>query len=117
MVGIWSKIKNGFNWIKDHIVKPVVNTVKKVTHNPFVQKIVDWGSSFIPFGGALKKGFDIAGKVSEVADDVVGDHDRGGFEGIAQKAMTGGYNNSLRQIQPLNRFMQSMSLAKKILMN
>jgi hypothetical protein len=43
MVGIYAKIKNGFNWIKNHIFKPVVNTVKKVVNNPFVKKIVDWG--------------------------------------------------------------------------
>ena len=118
MVGIWAKIKNGFNWIKDHIFKPVVNTVKKIIHNPFVKTIVDVGApllnTVVPgLGTGISTGFNIAGGVADAASNLMSDHDKGGTEGVIQKAVSGGYNQTLSQIPAFRRVMNSMKLAKR----
>ena len=62
--GLWNKIKNGFKkaagWVKDKVIKPVVNTVIK-PFKPVIQGVV---SSINPTAGA------IAGKVMDVAEKV-----------------------------------------------
>ncbi len=62
--GLWNKIKNGFKkvggFIKDKVLKPVVNTVIK-PFKPVIQGVV---SAINPTAGA------IAGKVMNVAEKV-----------------------------------------------
>ena len=62
--GLWNKIKNGFKkvggFIKDKVLKPVVNTVIK-PFKPVIQGVV---SAINPTAGA------IAGKVMNVAEKI-----------------------------------------------
>ena len=62
--GLWNKIKNGLrkagSWVKDRIIKPVVNTVVK----PFKPAITAAISAFNPAAGA------IAGKVMDTAEKI-----------------------------------------------
>ena len=62
--GLWNKIKNGFKkvggFIKDKVLKPVVNTVIK-PFKPVIQGVV---SSINPTAGA------IAGKVMDTVEKV-----------------------------------------------
>jgi hypothetical protein len=111
MVGIYAKIKNGFNWIKNHIFKPVVNTVKKVVHSPFVKKLVGFATPLLNtvapgLGTGISTGFNIA-------DQVLSDADRGGVQGVIEKGMDGGYNQQLSGVPGLNKVMQSMTLARR----
>ena len=62
--GLWNKIKNGLrkagSWVKDRVIKPVVNTVVK----PFKPAITAAISAFNPAAGA------IAGKVMDTAEKI-----------------------------------------------
>ena len=54
--GFFKKIKNAFkkasDWVKDKVVKPAVNIVKKVIESPFTKKAVDTGVKLAPMIGA-----------------------------------------------------------------
>ena len=62
--GLWNKIKNGFKkaagWVKDKLVKPVVNNVIK----PFKPIIQGAASAINPAAGAA------IGKVMNIAESV-----------------------------------------------
>ena len=62
--GLWNKIKNGFKkaagWVKDKVIKPVVNNVVK----PFKPIISAAASAINPTAGA------IAGKVMDTVEKV-----------------------------------------------
>ena len=64
--GLWNKIKNGFKkaagWVKDKIIKPVVNTVVK----PFKPIISGVATAINPaVGAAVTTGMNIAEKISD----------------------------------------------------
>ena len=64
--GLWNKIKNGFrkvgNFVKDKILKPVVNTVIK----PFKPVISAAASAINPaVGAAVTTGMNVAEKISD----------------------------------------------------
>jgi hypothetical protein len=85
MVGIYAKIKNGLNWIKNHIFKPVVNTVNKITHNPFVNALVKTAApalnSFIPgLGIGISTGFNVVKNATPVVQQLISDGEKEGFK-------------------------------------
>ena len=64
--GLWNKIKNGFKkaagWVKDKVIKPVVNTVVK----PFKPIISGVATAINPaVGAAVTTGMNIAEKISD----------------------------------------------------
>ena len=64
--GLWNKIKNGFKkaagWVKDKVLKPVVNTVIK----PFKPVISAAASAINPtLGAAVTTGMNVAEKISD----------------------------------------------------
>ena len=64
--GLWNKIKQGFkkvgNWVKNKVLKPVVNNVVK----PFKPIISAVSTAINPKVGAIvSKGMDIAEKLSD----------------------------------------------------
>ena len=73
--GLWNKIKNGLRkaggWIKDRIIKPVVDTVIK----PFKPAITAAVSAFNPAAGA------IASKVMDTAERI---SDEGSFRPLGR---------------------------------
>ena len=77
--GLWNKIKNGFKkaagWVKDKVIKPVVDNVIK----PFKPAITAAVSAFNPAAGA------IARKVMDTAEDI---SDGGGFRPLGNSAAT-----------------------------
>jgi hypothetical protein len=114
MVGIWAKIKNGFNWVKDHIFKPVVNGVRKVLDNKVVKNLFNFGApllnTVIPgLGTGIQTGYNVLTKVAPMAQQLMSDHDKGGAKGIAQKALSGGYTKSLHQIPGVPRMIQRLN--------
>jgi hypothetical protein len=117
MVGIWAKIKNGFNWVKDHIFKPVVCGLKKVVDNKFVKGIVKYAAPalnmVIPcLGTGIQTGFNFLSKAAPIASNLLSDHDKGGFKGVAKNVMGGKYNHVMPK--QLQRAIQSgMELAKR----
>ena len=63
---LWNKIKNGFKkaagWVKDKVIKPVVNTVIK----PFKPVISAAASAINPaLGAAVTTGMNVAEKISD----------------------------------------------------
>ena len=54
--GLFKKIKNAFkkatDWVKDKVIKPVVNTAKKIIESPFTKKAIDTGVKLAPMLGA-----------------------------------------------------------------
>ena len=73
--GLWNKIKNGLRkaggWIKDKIIKPVVDTVIK----PFKPAITAAVSAFNPAAGV------IAGRVMDTAERI---SDEGSFRPLGR---------------------------------
>ena len=68
--GLWNKIKNGFKkaagWVKDKVLKPVVNTVIK----PFKPVIAGVASAINPtLGAAVNTGMNV---VEQIADGGIG---------------------------------------------
>ena len=56
--GFFKKIKNAFkkagDWVKNKVIKPVVNTAKKVFTPDNIKKIIDTGMKLAPaIGGAV----------------------------------------------------------------
>jgi hypothetical protein len=117
MFGIWAKIKNGFNWIKDHIVKPVVQTAGKVINNPFFNSLVKVAApvlnSVMPgLGMRIQTGIGVAQRVIPVADQLLSDLDKGGAHQVFQNATQGNYNKALPQ--SVQRLIQSgVGLARR----
>ena len=58
--GFWKKIKNAFkkatNWVRDKVVRPVINTVKKIVTSEPVKKIMSTALSLAPAVGAAVGG-------------------------------------------------------------
>lgn len=54
--GIFKKIKNAFrkatNWVNNKIIKPVINTAKKVITPENIKKTIDFGVKVAPLIGA-----------------------------------------------------------------
>lgn len=54
--GFFKKIKNAIKkaaqWTKDKVIKPVINTTKKVVNSPITKKIIDTGMKLAPVIGA-----------------------------------------------------------------
>jgi hypothetical protein len=89
MVGIYAKIKNGLNWIKNHIFKSVVNMANKIVHNPFMNTLVKTAApalnSLIPgLGTGINTGFEVVKNITPVAQQLISDHDKGGIQNVAQ---------------------------------
>ena len=64
--GLWNKIKNGFKkaagWVKDKVIKPVVNNVVK----PFKPIISAAATAINPaLGAAVTTGMNVAEKISD----------------------------------------------------
>ena len=64
--GLWNKIKNGFKkaagWVKDKVLKPVVNTVVK----PFKPVIAGVASAINPtLGAAVNTGMNVVEKLAD----------------------------------------------------
>jgi phage-related protein len=110
MVGIYAKIKNGF-------IKPVVNTVNKIVHNPFVNNLVKTAApalnSFIPgLGTGISTGFEIVKNITPVAQQLISDGEKGGIQNVFQNFTQGNYNKDIPK--QLQRVIQSgMGLAKR----
>ena len=56
--GFFKKIKNAFkkagDWVKNKVIKPVVNTAKKVFTPDNIKKVIDTGMKLAPaIGGAV----------------------------------------------------------------
>ena len=56
--GLFKKIRDGIKkaarWVKDKIIKPVVNTGKKVLKSDTIKKVIDTGMKLAPaIGGAV----------------------------------------------------------------
>lgn len=54
--GIFKKIANAVKkaakWTSSHIIKPVINTAKKVINSPITKKVIDTGMKLAPVIGA-----------------------------------------------------------------
>jgi hypothetical protein len=67
---------------------------RKVVDNLFVKNVVKWGaqlpSTLIPgLGTGISAGYNFTTNVAPVTQNILSDHDKGGFQGVA-KNLTGG---------------------------
>jgi hypothetical protein len=117
MVNIYATIKNELNWIKNHIFKPIVNTVNKITHNPFVNNLVNTAApmlnSVLPgLGTGISTGFNVVKNAAPVVQQLISDGEKGGIQNVLQNFTQGNYNKAIPE--QLRRMVQSgMTLAKR----
>jgi hypothetical protein len=94
-----------------------VNTVNKITHNPFVNALVKTAApalnSFIPgLGTGISTGFKVVKNATPVVQQLISDGEKGGFQNVVQNFTQGKYNKAIPK--QLQRLIQSgMGLAKR----
>ena len=86
MVGIYSKIKNGLNWLKGKAAKyvaPIVGTIGDFANSDLVQGAASFASPFLDtvvpgLGTGIKTGLSWMGKAGDVANGLAADYEKYG---------------------------------------
>jgi hypothetical protein len=110
MVGIYSKIKNGLNWLKGKAAKyvaPVVGTLGDLANSEFVQGAAGFLNPFlnsaIPgLGTGISTGLSYLGKAGDIANGLAADYkeqgDDFGFTDMYKNITSGKYTNKKNRV-------------------
>ena len=105
MVSIYSKIKNGLNWIKDKAfdkVIPMIGNLSDMINSDTVQGISGFATpmlnSLIPgLGSGINKGLSFLGSLGPYAKQLSSDYKNNlGLSEMANKFMSGEYNKPIK---------------------
>jgi hypothetical protein len=105
MVGVYSKIKNGLNWLKGKAAKyvaPVVGTLGDIANSDFVQGAAGFLNPFLNsvapgLGTGISTGLSYLGKAGDIANGLAEDYkekgDDFGFSDMYDNIRSGKYTN------------------------